>query len=64
VVAVVTARETPDAAAFAAQREALETRLRNRKETEVLGAWLETLREGAKIETNSDLARGIVSAPG
>jgi peptidyl-prolyl cis-trans isomerase D len=64
VVAVVTLRETPDAAAFESQREAVETRLRNRKETEVLGAWLETLRKSATIETNRDLAQGIVAAQG
>jgi peptidyl-prolyl cis-trans isomerase D len=64
VIAAVTARETPEPTAFEAQREALETRLRNRKETEVLGAWLETLREDATIETNRDLAQGLVAAQG
>ncbi len=55
VVAAVTQRETPAPAAFEAQRAALETRLRNRKETEVVGAWLKGLRDGAKIETNAAL---------
>lgn len=55
VVAVVKLRETPDAKAFEAQREAVETRLRNRKETQVQGAWLKALRDGATIETNPQL---------
>lgn len=55
VVAAVTLRETPDAAAFEGQREALETRLRNRKESQVVGAWLKELRAGAKVETNPSL---------
>jgi peptidyl-prolyl cis-trans isomerase D len=55
VVAAVTLRETPDPAAFEAQRAALETRLRNRKETQVQAAWLKAIREGAKIETNPAL---------
>jgi peptidyl-prolyl cis-trans isomerase D len=52
VVAVVTKRETPDPKAFETQREALLTRLQNRKESQVEGAWLRSLRTGAKIETN------------
>lgn len=55
VVAIVTLRETPDPAAFERQRAALETRLRNRKESQVVGAWLTTLREGAEITTNPAL---------
>jgi peptidyl-prolyl cis-trans isomerase D len=55
VVAAVTLREVPDPAAFEAQREALETRLRNRKETQVFGAWLKALRAGARVETNPQL---------
>ncbi len=55
VIAVVTLRERPDPAAFEAQREALETRLRNRKESQVVGAWLKELRAGAKVETNPEL---------
>jgi peptidyl-prolyl cis-trans isomerase D len=61
VVAVVTLREKPDPAEFDAQRDALETRLRNRKETQVVGAWLEALREDSQIEMNRQLlalARG------
>ncbi|HET8539411.1 MAG TPA: SurA N-terminal domain-containing protein [Anaeromyxobacter sp.] len=55
VVAVVTLRETPDAAAFEAQRAAIETRLRNRKESQVQTAWLEAIRKTAKVETNPAL---------
>jgi peptidyl-prolyl cis-trans isomerase D len=55
VVAVVKQRETPDPKAFEGQRGALETRLRNRKSAQVEGAWLRTLRDGAKIETNAAL---------
>jgi peptidyl-prolyl cis-trans isomerase D len=55
VVAAVTRRDTPAPDAFDAQRAAIETRLRNTKETEVVGAWLKTLRDGAKIETNPQL---------
>ena len=56
VVAVVTLRETPDPAKFEAQRDALETRLRNRKESQVMVAWLESLKKGAKIDMNPALA--------
>ncbi len=52
VVAVVKERETPDAKAFEGQREALETRLRNRKESQVVGAWLKSMRSAASVETN------------
>lgn len=55
VVAVVVKRDLPDPRAFDAQREALETRLRNRKEAQELGAWMKTLRASAKIETNQQL---------
>jgi peptidyl-prolyl cis-trans isomerase D len=55
VVAVVTLREKPDAAAFDSQRDAFETRMRNRKESQVVGAWLKALRDGAKVETNPTL---------
>jgi peptidyl-prolyl cis-trans isomerase D len=56
VVAVVTLRETPDPAKFDAQRESLEMRLRNRKESQVTVAWLESLKKAAKVETNPALA--------
>ncbi len=56
VVAAVTLRETPDEKTFEAQRASLETRLRNRMESQVQSAWLETLRKSAKIETNPALA--------
>jgi peptidyl-prolyl cis-trans isomerase D len=62
VVAVVKLRETPDASAFEKQREAVETRLRNRKETQVEGAWLKALRAGAKIEKNPDILAAVRSA--
>jgi peptidyl-prolyl cis-trans isomerase D len=55
VIAAVSLREKPDQAAFESQREALATRLRNRKESQVLGAWLKGLRESAKVETNPEL---------
>jgi peptidyl-prolyl cis-trans isomerase D len=59
VVAVVKSRETPDPKAYAAQREAIETRLRNRKEMQVQQAWVKELRAGAKIETNPQLLAGV-----
>ncbi len=55
VVAVVTLRESPDPAKFDAQRDALEARLRSRKETQVLTAWLKSLKDAAKVETNPSL---------
>jgi peptidyl-prolyl cis-trans isomerase D len=63
VVAVVTDRQKPDPAAFDGQREAFETRLRNRKEAQVLRAWLKELRAGATVETNRDLVTGKGLAP-
>ena len=62
VVAAVTLRETPDPAAFASQRAALEERLRNRKESQVLGAWLKQVRSTAKVETNPDVAGSLAAA--
>jgi len=62
VVAVVKLRETPDPKAFDAQREALETRLRNRKESQVQGTWLHALREGANIEKNDALLAAASAA--
>ncbi len=64
VVAVVKLRESPDAKAFDAQREAVATRLRNRKESQVQGAWLKALRADAKIETNSGLLAAAANARG
>jgi peptidyl-prolyl cis-trans isomerase D len=61
VVAAVEQRETADPKAFDSQREGLETRLRNRKESQVVGAWLRTLRSGAKVEMNESL---LAAAPG
>lgn len=55
VVAVVTLRESSDSSAFEAQRSALESRLRNRREYQVWTAWLQTLRDGAEVETNPAL---------
>jgi len=52
VVAVVTSREKPDPAQFAAQREAIATRLRNRRETQVQQAWLKRLRAAATVKLN------------
>ena len=62
VVAVVKLRETPDPKVFESQREALETRLRNRRESEVQGAWLKTLRASAKIETNTAMLAAAAGA--
>jgi peptidyl-prolyl cis-trans isomerase D len=55
VVAVVKKRETPDPKTFDAEREAVEARLRRRKESHVEAAWLRSLRDGAKIVTNEEL---------
>jgi len=62
VVAVVKQREVPDPNAFDGQRETLATRLRNRKESQVQGTWLRSLREGAKIETNGALLAAASAA--
>lgn len=61
VVAVVKLRETPDASSFEAQRASIQSRLRNRKEAQVETAWLKTLRDAARIETNATLVslRGV-----
>ena len=64
VVAVVKERETPDPKAFDAQREAIESRLRNRKESAVQAAWLRELRAGAKVETNPQLLAAVSSGRG
>jgi peptidyl-prolyl cis-trans isomerase D len=64
VVAVVVKRETPDAKAFEAQREAVESRLRNRKESQEQGAWMKALRASARIETNPELLAAAASARG
>lgn len=52
VLAVVTLRESPDSAAFEAKKGELESRLRNRKEYQVMTGWLQTLRDGAEVQTN------------
>jgi peptidyl-prolyl cis-trans isomerase D len=62
VVAAVTLREAPDPAAFDSQREALETRLRNRKESQVVSAWLKEIRSSAKVEVNPDVAGSLAAA--
>lgn len=62
VVAVVEKRDTPDPKAFDAQREAIEGRLRSRKEAQEQGAWMKALRATAKIETNSQLLAAASSA--
>jgi len=65
VVAVVASREKPDEAQFAAQKESIATRLRNRRESQVQQAWLKRLRDGAKVEINKDLtARTAASDAG
>jgi peptidyl-prolyl cis-trans isomerase D len=55
VVAAVTARETPDPKAFDAQREAVTARLRSTRGAQVVSAWLESLRKGARIDRNAAL---------
>jgi peptidyl-prolyl cis-trans isomerase D len=52
VVALVKARDLPDAARFDEQKSPVETRLRNRKETQVFTALLDQLRKDAKVEVN------------
>jgi peptidyl-prolyl cis-trans isomerase D len=52
VVAVVTARETPEPSLFEAQRDAFTTRLRNQRESQVVSAWLDVLRKEATVERN------------
>jgi peptidyl-prolyl cis-trans isomerase D len=52
VVAVVKTRELPDPSKFEAQRGTVETRLRNRKETQVFTALLDQLRKDAKVQVN------------
>ncbi|BDG01760.1 peptidylprolyl isomerase [Anaeromyxobacter oryzae] len=61
VVAVVKVRERPDDAAFAAQRETFATQLRRQKEAAARVAWLQTLRDGARIEENRALLGGAVA---
>jgi peptidyl-prolyl cis-trans isomerase D len=58
VVAVVTQRESADPAQFEKQREELQTRLRNQKESQVVAAWLDVLRKEAEIERNAALLGG------
>ncbi len=60
VVAVVKSREKPDAAAFEAARPEVATRLQNRKESQVEGAWLKELRAAADVKINEDLVRAPI----
>jgi peptidyl-prolyl cis-trans isomerase D len=62
VVAAVTERDAPDAKAFEAQRQGAEDRLRNRKEGQVVSAWLKEVRSSAKIETNPDVLGALAAA--
>jgi peptidyl-prolyl cis-trans isomerase D len=64
VVAVVEKRDTPDPKSFATQREAIETRLRNRKEAQEQGGWMKALRAQARIETNPQLLAAAASGRG
>jgi peptidyl-prolyl cis-trans isomerase D len=57
VVAVVTARERPDEAAFAKDREAIEGRLRGARLEQVRRTWIASLRENAKVEENLALVQ-------
>lgn len=52
VVAVVEAREKPDQAQYAAQRDLVAQRLVGRKEGQVQQAWLKKLREAADVKVN------------
>jgi peptidyl-prolyl cis-trans isomerase D len=61
-VAVVVSREKPDEAQYGAQKDAIATRLRNRRESQVQQAWLKRLREGAQVEINKDLAGQTAAA--
>ncbi len=62
VVAVVKQRDTPDPTAFDAQRDALATRLKNRKESQVVSGWLRTIRSAASVETNEGLLAAATGA--
>jgi peptidyl-prolyl cis-trans isomerase D len=57
VVAQVKERQHPDPAKYAAQREDVAARLGSRRQAEVEGAWLKTLRDGAKVKVNDALLR-------
>jgi peptidyl-prolyl cis-trans isomerase D len=52
VVAVVEARERPDQARFAAEREQVAQRLIGRKESQVQQAWMKQLRDAADVKLN------------
>jgi peptidyl-prolyl cis-trans isomerase D len=60
VVAVVEKRLQPDTSRFETQKADVAARLRNRRESQVQGAWLKQLREAAKVEVNPALAAGPV----
>jgi peptidyl-prolyl cis-trans isomerase D len=62
VIAAVTLREVPEAAAFDSQREGMEKTLRSRKEAQVVGAWLKEIRSSAKIEMNPDVLGALAAA--
>jgi peptidyl-prolyl cis-trans isomerase D len=55
VVATVVARERPDPAAFETASPAVRARLRQEAGMHVIGAWLKTLRDEARIEVNPAL---------
>lgn len=55
VVAEVVSREQPDLSAFDDERESIEERLRMRRENEHLEAYVQSLREAAKVEMNEAL---------
>lgn len=58
VVAVVEARERPDQARYAAQREQVVQRLTGRKEAAVQQAWLKQLRDAADVKINPAVQAG------
>ncbi len=60
LIAVVTERQKPDPAQFAAQREQAAGRARSRREAQVVQAWLRALREKADVRVNEAYLRGPV----
>lgn len=63
VVAVVTTRERPDPKAFEAARAAVETRLENRKLSQVEAAWMKHLRDTGSVKVNEAAVTAAASRP-
>ena len=62
VVGQVKERTRPDPARFPQAREEIALRLRDRRQAQVLTAWMKQLRDRAKIEVNEAFLRGEVAA--